>query len=84
MLMVSLLLGLLPMFVVYKTKESGRGRNGDNAYLISWGKHSGNKRLSRKMQQPNALITHTRCNLRHLPAAAEVEAAATAVAAVAI
>lgn len=44
---------------LHKTREAERGRRreGDNACLISWGKHSNNKRLSRKMQQPNALIT---------------------------
>lgn len=82
MLMVSLLLGLLPIFCCLQNKRwKGRERKRDNAYLISWGKHSNNKRLSRKMQQPNALITHTRCccNLRHLPrAGAEAEAAAVA------
>lgn len=53
---------MFPFFSVIYTKqerqreEEGEGE-GDNACLISWGKHSNNKRLSRKMQQPNALIT---------------------------
>lgn len=42
---------------LHKTREGEREGEGDNACLISWGKHSNNKRLSRKMQQPNALIT---------------------------
>lgn len=42
---------------LHKTREAEEGEGeGDNACLISWGKHSNNKRLSRKMQQPNALI----------------------------
>lgn len=48
-----------PFSVIYTKQERQREREGegDNACLISWGKHSNNKRLSRKMQQPNALIT---------------------------
>lgn len=38
--------------------------------------------LSRKIQQPNALITHTPHNLRHLPdAGVDADAVAVAVAA---
>lgn len=51
---------MIPFFLLFTQNKRGRERGrreGDNACLISWGKHSNNKRLSRKMQQPNALIT---------------------------